>query len=519
MRIVRDPIEDEHSREKIDKWIFYIIVTTIMLVPLLIGGKVTEIISPLIDNNVLLESGRKVDLFTYLKFITLFILTFLALVLFLYKLYFLDYRLPQRKILWFFVIFLIAITISTLFSPTISIALFGQYNRTDGAISYICYTLLMFISMHINYPKKIVEYVIYAFYPLVIINFVITTMNFFDHDILQYKLVQNALTLSFPDGITLNEGSELVGTLNHWNYMSGMFSVITVMLLAWAIVDTKTIRKVINFIFALLSITTMLIAMSASGFVTFICMVPILIWLTFKSLNKKISVITLTVFLVLTGSIIHLLSIKDPEAWDESIGFFVSVNPYSEEQSTGTSYESNFKAPLLFGNKVSAAEEKFSLPVLPENNWGAGTGRIYIWVETLKLLQDRPLFGYGLDTLMYNFPHYNIEAQGNLNELTIVDKPHNFYMGVLYGTGVMGFIGFMGIIINIAWKSLKVILRYNSSQDSFLIVLCIAWTAFLIQALFNDSLPGTTSPLFIVAGIIGALFYKVEVQNTESNTN
>ena len=56
----------------------------------------------------------------------------------------------------------------------------------------------------------------------------------------------------------------------------------------------------------------------------------------------------------------------------------------------------------------------FTLPELPESGWGPGTGRIYIWEKTLKLVKERPLFGYGLDTLMYNFPHDNIEARANL---------------------------------------------------------------------------------------------------------
>ena len=41
-----------------------------------------------------------------------------------------------------------------MFSPSKTIALYGQYNRTDGALSYICYVLLMFVAMHIEYPKK-----------------------------------------------------------------------------------------------------------------------------------------------------------------------------------------------------------------------------------------------------------------------------------------------------------------------------------------------------------------------------
>lgn len=517
VRIKRDEVEDQRSKQQIDKWIFYILIAAIILVPLLIGGHVSEVVSPLIADAESLISGGKIDFFTFYKFIALVLLTVAAVVLFLYKLFFLDYRLPNRSISCFFAIFIAVIVISTILSPSKTIALYGQYNRTDGALSYICYVLLMFVAMHIQYPKKVVEYVLYAFYPLVIINFILTTLNFTGHDVLMYGPAKTAMTFFAPE-IALGEGSQLLGTLNHWNYMSGMFAVVTIMYLSWIVIDTNNLRRFINLVIALLSMTTMLIAMSASGFVTFVCITPLIIWLASKSANKKVAFISLLIFTILTAGILHVLSMKDPEAWDESVGFFLPGNPYIEEQSVDTSLndDNSWNPSILLGANAFAAEEVFELPELPESAWGPGTGRIYIWQKTLQLLSERPFFGYGLDTLMYNFPHNDIEARSNLTVVTIVDKPHSLYVGVAYGTGIVGVVGFLGIIIYTVCAAVVSVVRYKLFSG-LTVILCIGWLAFLVQALFNDSLPGTTAPLFAIAGIMMAQLYNKKELNGSIN--
>ncbi|TQR18153.1 O-antigen ligase family protein [Psychrobacillus soli] len=520
VHIKRDKEEDRRSQQQVDKWILYSLLAAIVLVPLLVGGHVTNVVSPLIADASQLVSGEKIDFFTFYKFIALIILTVIATSLFLYKFFFLDYRLPKRPILWFFALFLLAIVLATTFSPSKTIALYGQYNRTDGALSYICYILLMFVAMHIQYPKKVVEYVLYAFYPLVIINFVVTTMNFTNHDALMYGPLKTALTLFAPE-IVVGENSQLLGTLNHWNYMSGMFAIVTIMYLSWIVIDTNKVRRVINFVFAILAMTTMLIAMSASGFVTFVCITPLIIWLAIKSSNKKMAFISLVIFTILTAGILHVLSMKDPEAWDESIGFFLPGNPYIDEQSVDTSLndDTSWAPSILLGAKAFAADEVFQLPELPESAWGPGTGRIYIWQKTLHLLSERPLFGYGLDTLMYNFPHNDIEARSNLTVVTIVDKPHSLYVGVAYGTGIVGIVGFLGIIIYTVCAAVMSIIRFKVFSG-LTVILCIGWLAFLVQALFNDSLPGTTASLFAIAGIMMAQLYnKKEISGSINERN
>lgn len=208
-----------------------------------------------------------------------------------------------------------------------------------------------------------------------------------------------------------------------------------------------------------------------------------------------------------------MLADKNPNVWNESIGFIISKNPYAKEQKEAK-VPSDYNFSLE--NRVHAAENSFELPVLPASGVSAGTGRLYIWEKTVDLTMERPLFGFGMDTLMYHFPHYNIDARAGLRtEKTIVDKPHSMYVGAFYGTGIVGFIGFMGVLVLTGWVALKTVVIRKYVMAS---MLGIGWLAFLIQALFNDTLPGTAGPMWAIAGMMMAiLLAKNEVKEDGVN--
>lgn len=496
-RILRDSEEDHISRLKADHWIFILLVLAVALIPLLVGGYVKEVESPYISDIPLLTSGPKGDIFTHYKAVALLIITLAVIGLLFAKVLFMGGKIRKTRLNIFIGIFAIAIVLSTIFSPSISIALWGQYDHSDGAISYLCYLALFFAAMNIEYPKKAIHYVMYALYPFVLINFVLITMNFNGADAMQYSAVQKLMTLFLREGASLGDNSTLLGTLNQWNFMSGMFAVMTVMYLAWAITDANKIRSFINVGVAVVSFAVMLMSISTSGFLTVLALVPILIVLIIKTGSPKKALISALVFTILSVPVFHLLAEKDPRVWKESIGFFIKKNPYVEIEPTALKKtEFNF----TFERKAFAAENPFKLPELPDRGRAAGSGRAYIWQKTSELTMQRPLFGYGLDTLMYHFPHYNIDARAGMwSEHTIVDKPHSMYIGIFYGTGIIGMIGFAGIGVLTVIAGLKTVF---TRKHASIAVLSVGWLAFLFQALFNDSIPGTAGPMWALAGIM-----------------
>lgn len=491
--MISDDNENAQSRANIDKWIFRLFLFLIGFIPLVVMANVEIVVSPLVSNIDLLSSGAKGDLFTHYKALLILVVTIIAGAMLLAKVFFMDGTIRKTVLNCVLGLFAVAIVVSTLASPNISVALNGQFNRSDGAISWLCYIALMFIAMNIKYPKKVVAYVTYAFYPFVLLNLIIMTMNFYGKDLLQTSWMQKFVSLFLPEGANLTEGSTLVGTLNQWNYMSGMFAVMTVLFLAWAIVDEHVTRSIFSMIMAVISNAIMLMALSTSGFLSLIVTIIFILFLVYKVTNKKKAISILFGFIILSTGVFHILANENHRIWDESFGFFLDNNPYEEVASIANISD-------LFESRVYASDEVLELPELPDASWAPGTGRFYIWEKALDLVKERPLLGYGLDTIMYNFPHYNIDARGgNHNENTIVDKPHNMYMGVLYGTGIFGVIALLFIISIVI---LSGVLQVTKENMLVLGVFTSAIIAFSIQSLFNDSLPGMTSLLFVFMGIL-----------------
>lgn len=503
--IISDEEENRVSRANIDKWIFRLLLILIGFMPLIVLAHTKEVISPLISDVSVLTSGTKGDLFTYYKALIVLIITVITGLLLLAKIFFMDGKIRKTILNYFLGAFVFAIVMSTILSPNISIALNGQYNRSDGAIMWLCYITLMFIAMNINYPKKVVSYVMYSLTPFVIINLYIITMNFTGHDLMQNQWVQSFVTIFLHDGLNLNDGSQIVGTLNQWNYMSGMFGVMTVMYLAWAIIDKKWINGVIGTIIALASIAVILMSVSTSGFVTVLFMIlPILIILIFMVSKKLKGVILLIVFITFSTMLLHVLAQENPQVWTESLGFFIDKNPYSEEHEVAEKKIS--LNSFNINNTAYANDRSFSLPEIPKGGISAGTGRVYIWGKVFDLLSKRPIAGYGLDSLMYNFPHNNIDARAGIgSENVITDKPHNIFLGVFYGTGLLGFIALISILVFIISSCIKLLFK---KVDNEYIVLGMASLAYFTQGMFNDSLPGTSGVIWVIMGIMFAQLFK-----------
>ncbi|BDH60656.1 hypothetical protein MTP04_07860 [Lysinibacillus sp. PLM2] len=503
--IISDEEENSVSRTNVDKWIFRLLLVLIGFMPIVILAHTEEVISPLISDISVLTSGTKGDLFTHYKSLIVLIITIITGILLLAKIFFMNGKIRKTKVNYILGIFVCAIVFSTILSPNITIALNGQYNRSDGAISWLCYIVLMFIAMNINYPKKVINYVMYSLIPFVIVNLFIITNNFYGNDMLKNKIVQDVISIFLVDGTNLSEGSQLVGTLNQWNYMSGMFGIITAMFLVWAMLERKWITSIISIIVTFASVSVLFMSVSRGGFVTLLLIMLLLLFSILRMENKLKAIVVYSLFLLIAAPIFHILAKENPEVWNESFGLFIDSNPYMEEELDGNENVS-FTYEYNLINKVYASENSFELPILPEREYAPGSGRFYIWEKTYDLLKERPFFGYGLDTLMYNFPHYNIDARSGLNtEHTITDKPHNLFVGILYGTGIVGFGVFLLIIVTLALLSFKALLIEKCQNNS---VLGVAIIAYLLQAMVNDSLPSTSAVIFVFMGIMISLATK-----------
>lgn len=537
---------DINEAKTVDKIIFAVLITIIAIIPLLTRTKVIDFTSPLITNSSI-GSSVVGDVFTYYKYIFLVITTLVLLILFLYRTYGIGIPIGRSYINIPIFILALFVTLSVLFAPYKSLALTGMYNRHEGAITYLCYFTLLFIAANLTYTKKMLNYVIYALYPITLVNAILGLIGFYGIELINYKFARAIL---FPSSITedaINEGSRFITTINHGNYVSGIAVVLMVIFMMMFILDKNKSRLAANGILAVLSFAMMLSALARSGFLTFVIILPILVILLFRSSEKVKSFTKLAVQLVIFAIIFVVMANYNPKVWDESMGMFISENPFMKQEQaisnsnigsatlsqnsmdnnnnnviinkeTAIQYK-NFIANEL--NKVSfvsqayaapaenegsanTATEQFQLPQLPESRVGAGSGRLFIWENTFDLIKQRPLVGYGLDTFVYHFPQNDPDKIANLETHTvIVDKPHNLYINILYGTGSVALIALLALLASHLLKGIKVIIseKLDNAYSNVFMSLFIGWLAYLVQAVFNDSVIGSAPIFWVIFGV------------------
>ncbi|MFZ2657228.1 MAG: O-antigen ligase family protein [Victivallales bacterium] len=152
-------------------------------------------------------------------------------------------------------------------------------------------------------------------------------------------------------------------------------------------------------------------------------------------------------------------------------------------------------------------------------SWGfegrerVASNRGYIWSRTLPLLKDVVFLGNGPDAFALHFPQHDYIAKLKYyaNPYVIIDKPHNMYLQTAMNTGIISLICVLIIFISYVAASIKIILTNNRrtvystvSLGAFLGV-----TAYLVTAVFNDSLISAAPVFWIMLGMGHAVNFVV----------
>ncbi len=137
-----------------------------------------------------------------------------------------------------------------------------------------------------------------------------------------------------------------------------------------------------------------------------------------------------------------------------------------------------------------------------------GSSRGYIWSRSIPLLMDTKFVGYGPDTFVMHFPQSDyIAKQKYLNDFyMVVDKPHNLYLQIALGTGVISLVAFMAMFMIYYIAFIKEFIRYirGGLEHSFYSVMgfacSFALTGYLIAGIFNDSVVSVAPVFWLLMG-------------------
>lgn len=135
---------------------------------------------------------------------------------------------------------------------------------------------------------------------------------------------------------------------------------------------------------------------------------------------------------------------------------------------------------------------------ISEINERSGTGRVYIWKVSGKVIKKYPFFGCGPDVLDMSIRKdftEDLKIWRRDYEPTFIDKSHNEFINIAATLGIPALIVYCILLFLCIKKIIK-----NIKDDKFKI-LFIVISGYLIQAMFNISVVGVAPIFWTILGI------------------
>jgi O-antigen ligase len=490
---------NETRIKQIDNMIVICFLLMLLIIPTILKLHEVNFVSPTIADLPELQPGQKYEIYTFYKSLFLTIFTLIASVLFLIKIFFYKYEIKKTMLNIFLPVFILILLLSTSFSPYKYIALFGNYDRHEGALTFICYSFIIFMATNIKFNKKTIRLFFYILTPFLLINSALILLDFLGYHTLNSDFVKGLIYSNMADQFSFGDNSSLKDTLYNVDYLSGIASLFICLFFILSIFEKRRSLKIANLLFFFISVTMLLSSLVSSGFLTVIMLLPIiLIFLLFKKEYKKF---LLGISLLISCTFIYLpLQHHNEGVWNETFGNFIHSAPKSSSENK----------PIIPAatDKNEIFSSKLDLPKLPENSLSWGNGRGYIWKNTLPIVMKQPLSGYGLDTLSYVFPQMNSQQLSGLGTLAVVDKPHSLFLDIAYGTGIIGLIAFLLMISTPILKASYSIIKTKSEfllESYEVLAIIFVLLAYLIQGIVNDSNLGTDIIFIVFLGVLNSM--------------
>lgn len=527
------------SAKSADRAVLVSILLVVGVIPLLVHGKIQSFIIPVIDPAINLTTGSLTDIFTYYKAAALTLVAIILLLWFLIRIFLSRQRLKPSTLNIPMFVFTMALCISVFFSNYKTYAIWGGQARNFGAVAYLSFTLIFFVLINAKVDTSWERKIILALTPLAIINSLMMLISFYGINLWDNGFIK--VLIAGEAAPYLNENSRILGTLGHWNYLSGLGGILYAVFAGKAVFTVRKFlfdrERILYILTAVLSADLVFASKALSGVVTILFVTSLLLGVIIKTRKKE--GLHLLVILALTALSYAVLSLHDASFLKQIIanagllvfsallglfclGFYLLQKKWKEINKRKVFYVSVsviilciavsiVLAPTVI-EKITVEFERMDSELIrerlekdpfnfPEAKFGWGTGRVYIWEKTLELVIEKPLFGYGLDTLAFEFDQGDpAKITALADSATIVDKPHNVYINLLYGAGLLALLAFLSIIVLVIWRALRA-LNTESETCNLIWPSLLGMLAYLYQGMFNDPVHGVEQVFWVLMGL------------------
>jgi O-antigen ligase len=126
------------------------------------------------------------------------------------------------------------------------------------------------------------------------------------------------------------------------------------------------------------------------------------------------------------------------------------------------------------------------------------------WAGAVGIFLERPLLGTGQETFFLRYPPHRTSEDGRALGLQIADKPHNVLLELASGTGIVGLLTFLALVVSVLVSGVRALGRVPEAEDRLLpAAFLAAVAAYVAQSLFSFDVPGLAPMLWVaLAGVV-----------------
>jgi O-antigen ligase len=480
--------------QQVDHKLMWLFLALIGIVPFLIRLKIIDFASPKIIMAIL-DTGQQSDLFSYYKWVFLLCLAIIAIVFLMFKILVYKYELRKFYInipLFLLVLFVIISLVSAEYK---GISLVGLYKQHDGTLTYLSYFALFFVAANTIIKEWFSKYLIIILGIIISIDALVVLSSFFGKDLFQFTVIKS---LFIPHNLHSYMSGSFTSLLSNQNYDSGMAAAFFAFFFAFVLLETRIKQYLLYLIFLLVSFAVILGSLSSSGFVSVVIISPLIVAVAFLSRQRKQTLMKAGAAFVLCIIVFILMNAHNPRVYEETLGSTCSI--IQPIQEVGINNQAESQSDKITKEVTASESDIFRLPA---QGHSAGNGRVYIWNETLKLIQKKTFTGYGQDTLSYYFPQNDINKIAGLGTYnTLISKPHNLYLGIAYGSGIPAMLTLLYLFFMHFYRTGQYLIKAERNHTVILpAALFLFFCAFTVQWLFNDSVIGSAAIFWTLLGI------------------
>lgn len=133
-----------------------------------------------------------------------------------------------------------------------------------------------------------------------------------------------------------------------------------------------------------------------------------------------------------------------------------------------------------------------------EINKEAGSNRMFIWIDVLKLISMKPFFGFGIENLSIPFSEFFKEdILKHYGRMIIIDKAHNEYLHIAVSSGIPSLIAYITFVAYVLKKGFK-----RMKEEPNILPFMAAVLGYLVQAFFNISVVSVAYLFWIFLGLL-----------------